>query len=247
MHEALSEEGPGFEISSACGVVRIPEEAPDASAALRLADLRMYSAKGRSRTTLEQEMCQLVLRMLEARHPGLGDHVEDVAELAGVCAEMLGLAPADVHDVRRASQLHDIGKVAIPSSIIEKPTRLSAEEWEFMRKHTVIGERILAGVPSMESVAALVRSSHERWDGGGYPDGLVGDQTRIGARIIAVADSFCAMTEDRPYRAPRTTEEAIAELRRCAGDQFDPAVVEAFVAALESRAASQPDALASLA
>jgi diguanylate cyclase (GGDEF)-like protein len=239
MQEALSEEGEGFRITSACGVVRIPEEAADAGAALRLADLRMYSAKGRSRTTLEQQMCKVVLRMLDARHPGLGDHVEEVAELAGVCAEMLGLGPDDIHDVRRAAQLHDIGKVAIPASIIEKPGKLTAEEWDFMRRHTLIGERILEGVPAMASVAALVRSSHERWDGTGYPDRLVGEQTTIGARIIAVADSFCAMTEDRRYRARRSAEEALLELRRCAGTQFDPAVVEAFIAAVDARAASQ--------
>ena len=104
-----------------------------------------------------------------------------------------------------------------------------------MRRHSVIGERILSGVPSLERVASVVRSSHERWDGRGYPDGLAGEEIPIGARIIFVADAFCAMTEERPYAPARSVENARQELRDCAGTQFDPAVVTAFLMGLDRR------------
>ena len=138
-------------------------------------------------------------RMLDAHHPGLGTHVEAVSTLAGKCAEALGLSTEEVETVERAAELHDIGKVAIPSEILTERGPVGDEERAFIRRHSIIGERILGGVPSLERVASMVRSSHERWDGGGYPDGLAGDEIPIGARIILVADAFCAMTETRPY------------------------------------------------
>jgi diguanylate cyclase (GGDEF)-like protein len=236
VESALAEAGDGFQITSACGVVRVPEDAPDTGGALRLADARMYAAKAGTRATVEHQMCQLLVRMLDARHPGLGTHGEEVTELAGACATELGVRSDELHDIRRAAQMHDIGKVAIPESIIEKRGPLTADEWDFIRTHTIIGERVLAGVPAMEPIATIVRSSHERWDGTGYPDRLAGHDIPIGARIVAVADAFCAMTEERPYRESRSRREAIEELRACAGTQFDPAVVDAFVVALEAAA-----------
>ena len=137
--------------------------------------------------------------------------------------------------MERAAELHDIGKVAIPSEILTNGGRLGNEDWDFMRRHSIIGERILAGVPSLERVAPLVRSSHERWDGGGYPDGLAGQEIPIGARIVFVADAFCAITEKRPYAGPRSVESARQELRACSGTQFDPTVVTAFLDVLDSR------------
>lgn len=231
VEDALAEQGEGFRISSACGVVRVPEEAADGAQALRLADLRMYASKTAGRTTAERQMCQLLVRMLDARHPGLGDRIETMTELAGACAESLELAPDEVHDVRLAAQLHDIGKVAIPDSIISKPGPLTADEWDFSRTHTLVGERILSAAPATEKVASLVRASHERWDGGGYPDGLAGDRIPVAARIVAVADAFSEMTEDRPCQEARSFLDALDELHRCAGTQFDPAVVKAFTAA----------------
>jgi two-component system cell cycle response regulator len=125
--------------------------------------------------------------------------------------------------------LHDTGKLAIPESILNKPGPLTGDEWDFIRRHTVIGERVPALVPALRRAAALVRSSHERWDGTGYPDGLAGDQIPVGARIVAVADAFSAMTEDRPHAAARSVDDALAELLACSGTQFDPAVVAVFV------------------
>jgi HD-GYP domain-containing protein (c-di-GMP phosphodiesterase class II) len=153
-------------------------------------------------------------------------------------AHALGLGADEVERVRHATELRDIGKVAVPDAILAKPGPLRPEEWEFVRRHPVIGERIIDGAPALHRVGALVRSSHERWDGGGYPDRLAGGDIPLGARIVAVADAFAAMTSRRPYRPARSADEAIAELRACAGSQFDPEVVEAFVVARAHRAMS---------
>jgi diguanylate cyclase (GGDEF)-like protein len=233
--EALSEEGEGFCITAASGLASVPEEAREPSAALRLADSRMYAAKLSTQPSPEQGVSLALTRMLDARHPGLGSHGEHVASLAVACAVELGLSADDVESVERAAELHDVGKVALPSAILTKRGPLTAEEWAFMCRHTVIGERVLTVVDSLADVAAMVRSSHERWDGDGYPDGLAGDAIPIGARIILVADAFCAMTEDRPYAEARSIQSTLAELRACSGTQFDPAVVTAFLAAFEAR------------
>jgi HD-GYP domain-containing protein (c-di-GMP phosphodiesterase class II) len=156
--------------------------------------------------------------------------------MAAATAEALGLSPDEVENVRHASELHDVGKVAIPDAILGKPGPLTDEEWTFVRRHTVIGERIILAAPALARVATLVRSSHERWDGMGYPDALDGDAIPVGARIVAVADAFAAMIAGRPYRAARTPEEALDELRLAAGTQFDPAVVDAWCAAYTRRA-----------
>ncbi|HEV3012030.1 MAG TPA: HD domain-containing phosphohydrolase, partial [Actinomycetota bacterium] len=129
---------------------------------------------------------------------------------------------------RQAAELHDVGKMGIPEELLHKPGPLDAEEWAFVRRHPLIGERIIGAAPALAPAAKLVRATHERFDGSGYPDGLTGEQIPLGARIIAVCDAFSAMTASRPYTAQRTVPEAIAELRRCAGTQFDPAVVDLF-------------------
>ena len=126
--------------------------------------------------------------------------------------------------------------MAIPDSILSKPGPLNEEEWEFVRRHTVIGERILAAAPSMATVAEIVRATHERFDGHGYPDAIAGEQIPLAARIIAVCDAYDAMVSARPYRPTATHQEALEELRRCSGTQFDPRVVDAFVSQFRHRA-----------
>jgi HD-GYP domain-containing protein (c-di-GMP phosphodiesterase class II) len=126
--------------------------------------------------------------------------------------------------------------MAIPDAILNKPGALTDAEWHFVRNHTLAGEKILGAAPALHAVALLVRSSHERLDGGGYPDGLVGTDIPLGARIIAVCDAFDAMIAPRPYRDARPVEEAITELHSCAGTQFDPTVVDAFSAVMADRA-----------
>jgi two-component system cell cycle response regulator len=121
----------------------------------------------------------------------------------------------------------------VPDEILHKPGKLDDREWEIMRQHPVIGERILRAIPGFGSIARMVRHEHERRDGGGYPDGLTGDEIPLGARVVAVCDAFDAMTAERPYREPVSEDDAVAELRRCAGTQFDPLVVEAFCRVLD--------------
>jgi HD-GYP domain-containing protein (c-di-GMP phosphodiesterase class II) len=148
-------------------------------------------------------------------------------------AERLGLPASEVKRIGLAAELHDVGKTAIPDAILNKPGPLDTSEWEFMRQHTVIGERILLAAPSLAPTAELVRASHEAFDGSGYPDGLCGEAIPLGSRIIAACDAFDAMISERAYRAGMSVEDAIAELRRCAGTQFDPHVVDEFCAVTE--------------
>jgi two-component system, cell cycle response regulator len=231
---ALSEQGDGFSIGCSHGAILLPVETADPTEALRIADQRMYANKHAGRTSAGRQSKDVLLRALAERDPGLGTHAETVA-LAAATAEALGLTAEDVEHVRHASELHDVGKVAIPDAILGKPGPLTEEEWGFVRRHPLIGERIILAAPALARVAALVRASHERWDGAGYPDALAGDAITLGARIVAVADAYAAMTAGRPYRAARTREQALEELRRCAGSQFDPGVVEAWCAAYERR------------
>jgi HD-GYP domain-containing protein (c-di-GMP phosphodiesterase class II) len=231
---ALSEQGDGFSIGCSHGAILLPVETADPTEALRIADQRMYANKHAGRTSAGRQSKDVLLRALAERDPGLGTHAETVA-LAAATAEALGLTVEDVEHVRHASELHDVGKVAIPDAILGKPGPLTEEEWTFVRRHTVIGERIILAAPALARVATLVRSSHERWDGAGYPDALAADAIPLGARIVGVADAFAAMTAGRPYRAARTAEQALAELQRGAGSQFDPVVVEAWCAAYDRR------------
>ncbi len=225
---ALGEIGDGFEVSAAHGCVLVPEEAEDAATALGLADRRMYAEKATARRSADEQSRDVLLKALEEHHPDLGDHVHDVGLLAEAVAEELGLSGQQLHHVRQAAELHDIGKVAVPSAILDKPGKLDADEWAFIARHTLIGERILGAAIALRPVAKLVRSSHERWDGSGYPDGLAGTDIPLGARIVTACDAYDAMTSDRPYQRSLGHAEALEELRRCAGTQFDPDVVDAF-------------------
>jgi HD-GYP domain-containing protein (c-di-GMP phosphodiesterase class II) len=140
----------------------------------------------------------------------------------------VGVQLEDIQTLQLAGELHDIGKVAIPDAILSKPGPLDAKEWALVKGHTLIGERILAAAPALAQVAKLVRASHERFDGSGYPDGLAGEEIPLGSRIIAVCDAYDAMIGPRPYRLGMSEDVVIAELRRCAGEQFDPMIVEVF-------------------
>jgi diguanylate cyclase (GGDEF)-like protein/putative nucleotidyltransferase with HDIG domain len=164
-----------------------------------------------------------------------GEHSAAVIEMSAAVARNLGLRDAEVDWIRSAALLHDIGKVAIPDEVLHKPGPLTDAEWELMKQHPVIGERILRALPGMGVVARIVRHEHERWDGTGYPDGLAGDQIPLGSRIILASDTYHAITSDRPYRAARTHGEAIEELSRGAGSQFDPAVTAALIGYLYGR------------
>jgi diguanylate cyclase (GGDEF)-like protein len=252
LHEALSEEGDGFSIGAVSGVAAVPAEATDPSAALGLADTRLYVAKAvvhagsraaRDRLAAladasEDTTAHGLLRMLEECHPGLGKNADRVAALAASYSEALELPSDQSALIERAARLHDVGKVAIPTAILTKPGALTDEEWHFMRGHSIIGERILSRVDS--DVAGIVRAIHERWDGTGYPDNLAGDDIPLGARIVAVADAFVAMTGERPYADARSVDDAVRELRQCAGTQFDAAVVASLTDIATAQAKAGP-------
>ncbi|HEV3478210.1 MAG TPA: diguanylate cyclase [Gaiellaceae bacterium] len=224
---ALSEEGDGFSISTCFGAVFLPSEAADSSAALRKADQRLYAQKhatklGRGRPH------EVLLEALFERDPELREHVHDVAHLCAAVGTRLGLHGDALEELIIAAQLHDVGKIGIPDAVLHKRGPLDEGELTLIRQHTVIGQRILAAAPTLHGVGTIVRATHERWDGEGYVDGLIGDAIPLAARVIAVCDTFAAITSDRPYRAAMTVEQAFRELRRCAGTQFDPEVVRVF-------------------
>jgi two-component system cell cycle response regulator len=238
---ALTEKGEGFSISASAGAVLLSAEATAASEALRLADRRMYAEKSARSGRLERQTHELLVTIQREREPELTDQHEDVSRLAVAIGRELGLDAEEVDVLRRAAELHDIGCIAIPDEILHKPGPLDEIEWELMRKHTLVGERIIGAFPSLVPVARLVRSSHERWDGDGYPDGLAGEEIPLGARIILVCDAFDAMRRERPYATPRDEQGALAEIRRGAGTQFDPQLVELFCSIVERERTTTTD------
>lgn len=184
----------------------------------------------------EESIVEIVMALskaLEARDLLTGEHCRQITRLTERIAIDLGCSFHEVQAVRRAALLHDIGKIGIPDNILHKPGLLNEHEWAIMKQHPDIGARILRMIAGLADVARLVSAHHERYDGTGYPLGLKKDEIPLGARILSVVDAFGAMISDRVYRPARTVEEAIEELKRCAGKDFDPRVVESFTRLIE--------------
>lgn len=228
-HAALQANGSGWKVTASAGSVALPLEAHDSTAALQLADRRMYARKARRPEAARSQASEVLLSAMGQQQPELEEHVHNATALAGAVAQGLGLSEDEVDDVVRATELHDVGKLAMPREILDKPGPLSAEEQAVMRRHTIVGDQMLRSAPALASIAPLVRGSHERWDGDGYPDGLAGEQIPIGARIVAVCDSFEAMMADRPYKRGRPLDDVVQELIDSSGSHFDPRVVECFL------------------
>ena len=188
--------------------------------------------RSRPRTTPTRTPSWRLAEALNERDRYTGEHSEEVVDLVAGVARGLGLNEQEIARVKVAALLHDIGKVAIPDGILNKPGKLDEDEWKLMREHPVIGERILRAIPGMGSIARIVRHEHERFDGAGYPDGISGDEIPIGSRIILACDAYHAMTSDRPYRKAMPHAEAVRELAANAGTQFDPQVTEVLIGAL---------------
>jgi diguanylate cyclase (GGDEF)-like protein len=240
---ALREQGGAFTVTASAGAVEIPREAYEPQQAMRIADQHMYRDKAANRAGAAELITAVLHAALAQRHPELDEHSSDVACDVELLARAVGLDDEAVEMIIRAGDLHDVGKLGIPDEIITNPGPLSEREWEFMRQHTVMGERIIAAAgPSLERIAPLVRASHERWDGAGYPDGLAGEQIPLGARIITICDSYRAMLSERPYKSAMPVEDALAELSRCAGTQFDPQLVEVFCRLVREQPAGAPSA-----
>ncbi len=253
----------GAPITISAGIAIYPDTADSRGELLRVADSALYWAKNhgkgrsclytpnivriRSRQEIAEEAARLarlraaeaLIRVVDAKDNYTGEHSQAVSELVQGVGAQLGLDAETVEQLRLAGLLHDLGKVAIPDSILQKRDELDAEEAIVLREHPEIGYRLLedAGVAPVHE---WVRHHHEAWDGSGYPHGLAGDEIPLGSRIILVADAYHAMTSNRPYREGRSTREALAELRRCCWVQFDARVVvalEAHLGAIEQQQA----------
>lgn len=223
-------------IGASYGAATIPDEASEPSAALHIADTRMYAKKnGRSAAILITQTRDVLLRATAEHSADLYEHMLEVGALARDVAQRLQLDPKLVDLTLRTGELHDVGKVAIPTSVLSKPGPLNDEEWALIRNHTVIGERILNAAPPLGAVAQFVRSTHERYDGTGYPDGLIGEDIPLPSRIVFACDSYQAMISRRSYAPGVPAASAFRELERCAGTQFDPQVVGALLAELTAR------------
>lgn len=221
------------------GAARLPEDG-DGAAVLGVALRRLRArARGHGLSTERQVRDVLVALLAQRRAGGSPLSMPNVAAHAVAVGRKLGLSYEQLDDVVRAAELQDIGKLVISESILNKRQALSDEEWAIVRTHPLIAERVIAAAPALSCVSRLVRSCAERWDGSGYPDGLRGEAIPLGSRIIAVCVAFDAMTAPRPYRAALRLTDAYAELWRCAGSQFDPAVVAVFCSATAELQASE--------
>jgi diguanylate cyclase (GGDEF)-like protein len=225
--EALSEHGPLFDVTCSRGSLVIAPSDMTFEQAIQQADQRLYDEK-RAQAVGGQPR-DVLLSVLAEQNQKLAAHMLSVGRLATAVAEQLGLSRIEIARTCLAAELHDIGKTAIPDSILDKQGPLDDAEWAFIRRHTIIGERILAATASLADVAPVVRWSHERHDGSGYPDGLRADQIPLSSRIVAVVDAYDAMTTERSYSRARSHADAIAEIRRCIGSQFDPIAAEALI------------------
>ncbi|HEY3759568.1 MAG TPA: diguanylate cyclase [Solirubrobacteraceae bacterium] len=226
---ALLESGEHFTIGACYGEVLLGAETGDPAEALRIADRRLYAQKTLLREPSRPEWRDVLLGLLRERDPELDSHAQQVARLARRLGIEAGMGSDELRKLIAAAELHDVGKAAIPEAILNKPGPLDEQERAFIERHTLIGERIIASAPTGGPVATIVRATHERYDGRGYPDGLAGEQIPLEARIIAICDAYDAMTSTRSYRAAMPSSQALAEIQRCAGGQFDPRLTESFV------------------
>ena len=211
------------------GEARIPVDAPDGTTAMAVAHERLRARSRRQRLSSERQVRDVLLQILsERRAGGSAVALPGVAAHAIGVGRRLGLALGALDDIVRAAEMQDLGMLAVPESVLNKRGTLEPEDWAMIHRHPLIGERILSAAPALVPVARLVRSSYERFDGTGYPDGLRGEAIPLGSRVIAVCVAYDAMTSVRPWREPLTEAAAFEELGRCAGNQFDPMVVAAF-------------------
>ncbi|MCW2967030.1 MAG: diguanylate cyclase and metal dependent phosphohydrolase [Solirubrobacteraceae bacterium] len=238
--DALFEIGEGFMIRCAQGSATVPAPAADVSEALKLADQEVQAERA---TLRSQGIDDISITTPAANAVRVAPSPYDVTELSISVGQCLGMAGEDLDHLECAAALRDVGMMSVPDAVVHAPGRLTDEDWLFVQLHTLVGERLLRSNFGLDGVAKVVRSSHERWDGSGYPDGTSGEDIPLAARVVFVCSAFQDMTTQRSHRPALTADQALRELERCAGTQFDPAVVAAFVGAFSDRADAQGDAV----
>lgn len=189
----------------------------------------MYKQKLYEFDSHRSEFIKSILKSLHEKNPYVEEHSQRVSIICEEIGKKLGLRLHEINLLRLISQLHDIGKITIDEAILNKPGKLTDEEWSIIKRHPEIGYRIISTSPEYQEIAYDILSHHERYDGKGYPQGLKGDEIPLRARIVAIADAYDAMTSNRPYRKALTKDEAIHEIMKASGTQFDPALVEIFL------------------
>ena len=193
---------------------------------------------------LEQSYLSMIVTLsgvVEARDSNTDKHMKDIAEYSVAISERLNLDTKDIENIRKAALLHDLGKISVPDHILMKPDKLSSEEMNIIKRHPLDGAKILEVIEPIRDARHIIRHHHEFFDGSGYPDGLAGEAIPLGARIIAVADAFGAMTTDRPYRKALSTKAAVRELKEFSGVQFDPHIVHIFISVLKAKGIAEDD------
>jgi diguanylate cyclase (GGDEF)-like protein len=216
-------------VSLACGYSVKSTVSENIDHIITAADNLMYKEKLKFGKTMRNETIETVLRNLNFKYDREQIHTERVSQYCEAIAAALQLNEKDISDIKIAGSLHDIGKIMVPPELLSKPGKLTAEEFDLVKRHPETGYQILKSVDEYVTLAKYLLYHHERWDGSGYPEGLQGKAIPLQSRIIAVADAYEAMTANRPYQTTRTGEEAKAELRKCAGTQFDPEIVDVFI------------------
>jgi diguanylate cyclase (GGDEF)-like protein len=256
--------GGGLHLTCSIGIASYPTHVYSLDSLINAADQAMCAAKrlGRNqvrtvdeplvRMAMVERLCEndrettaiyglvdALFSVVERRNFSLREHSNKVAGLVYQLALKLGISSHEAHMIKLAGHLHDIGKVGIPDAILQKPSPLTEQEWQHMMLHPIIGAEVAACIPALRPLAPVIRAHHEWWDGSGYPDQLKGEEVPLAARAVAVVDAYATMLEDRCYQQAQSSREAIAELQRCAGTQFDPVVVDALIELLQEQTQEQ--------
>ena len=245
----------GSAVTCSIGLASYPSDGVISGELVTVADTALYFAKrtGGNRVYLSSKILSeplenagvyarrnglsaiyALVSTVEAKDPYTYGHSKKVNSYAVALAEASGLSPDEVSRVSTAALLHDIGKIGIPDKVLNKKGKLSKEDWDLIKSHPRLGANIVGNIPELLPCVSSILYHHERWDGGGYPEGLKGEEISIEARILTIADSYEAMSAARPYRPALCSEKVLKELRRCAGTQFDPELVEVFIGIIES-------------
>ena len=218
-----------YDVSVSYGISHTSGDSVNGASLYQQADQNMYTHKLLKTGSSKSALVKSLMKALEAKDYITEGHADRMTEVAMAIGEAVHLEQHRLDALALLTKFHDLGKVGIPDSILKKPAALNAEEWQIMKTHTTIGQRIAQASPELSGIADLIYMHHEKWDGTGYPLGAVGNSIPLECRILAIADSFDAMTNDRPYRKALSISEAVSEIERCSGTQFDPELVDVFV------------------